>query len=44
MAADGRADQIVGTDRIGDPVAQRLIDRRAQRAVAALHRHDGGAE
>ena len=27
-----------------DPVAQRLVDRGAQRAVAARHRHDFGAE
>ena len=37
--ADRRAEQVVGAERVGDPVAQRLVDRGAQRAVAAGHRH-----
>jgi hypothetical protein len=44
MAADRRAEQVVGVGRIGHPVAQRLVDRRAQRAITAGHRHHLGAQ
>ena len=40
MRPDRRAEQVIGVGRIGDPVAHRLIDRRAQRAIAAGDRHD----
>ena len=44
MRADGRAEQVVDAVRVGDPVAQRLVDRRAQRLVAGLDGDDFGAE
>jgi hypothetical protein len=44
MAAHRRAEQIVGTLGIADPVAQRLIDGRAQGAITALDRHYGRTE
>ena len=44
MRPDRGAEQVVRAVRIGHPVAQRLVDRRAQRLVAARDRHDLGAE
>ena len=37
MRADGRAHQVIGLQRIRHPGAQRLVDRRPQRAVTAGH-------
>ena len=44
MWSDRRAQQVVTMDGIGDPVAQRRVNRGAQRAVARRNRHDFGAE
>ena len=44
MRADRRAEAVVRTVRIGHPVAQRFIDRGAQRLIAARHGHDRRAE
>ena len=44
MRADRRAEQVVRADRVRHPVANRLVDRGAQRAVAGLHGDDGRAE
>ena len=44
MRPDRGAEQVVAAGRIRDPVAHRLVDRGAQRPVAALDRHDLGAE
>src|SRR6202158_3567948 len=44
MAADRRTQQIISAGRIGYPVAQRLVDRRTQCAVAARDRDYGGPE
>ncbi len=42
--AGGRADHVIGVVDIGDPVAQRLVHRVLQRAVAIGHRRDRGAQ
>src|SRR5215831_8348890 len=44
MRADHRAEQIISSERVRHPVAQRLVDRGAQRAIAARDRHDARAE
>ena len=44
MRPHHRSEQVVGSRGIGDPVAQRFVDGRAQRAIAALHRDDLRAE
>ena len=44
MRAQGGAEEVVGGPHVGDPVAQRLVDRVLQRLGAALHRNDAGAE
>ena len=43
MRSHGGAQRVIRAVGIGHPVAQRLVDRRAQRLVAGAHRHDGGA-
>ncbi len=44
MRADHGADQVIRALRVGHPITDRLVDRRAQRTVAGLHGHDGRAE
>ena len=44
MRADRRAEAVVSAVRIGHPVAQRFVDRGAQRLIAAGDRHDRCAE
>jgi hypothetical protein len=44
MRAGSRADQVIGVIDIRDPVAQRLVHRVLQRAVAGGHRVTFGAE
>ena len=44
MRPNHRAEQIISIQRVRDPVAQRLIDRSAQRAIATLDRHDACSE
>ena len=44
VRADDRAEQVISIERVRDPVAQRLVDGSAQRAIAALDRHDARTE
>ncbi len=44
MRTGRRAEQVIRVERIADPVAHRFVDGRAQRAIAARHRHDRRAE
>jgi ribosomal protein L32 len=43
-AAGDRTDEVVGVRDVGDPVAHRLVHRVLERAGAARHRDDLGAE
>ena len=42
VRARDRAEQVVGGGDVGDPVAQRLVDRVLQRARPVRDRHDPG--
>src|SRR5205814_9874207 len=44
MRSEDRADDVVRRANVRDPIANRFVDRIFQRAAAALHRYDFGAE